>query len=58
MAGEAVISAGAQGVGSVIERDRTLINGEWQPAAGADVLEVINPIIGTPARGHRKASKP
>ena len=42
--GEAVISADAHGVGSVIGRDRILVSGERAPSAGIDVPEVINPV--------------
>src|SRR5256885_9563507 len=45
---EAIINAGAQGVCSVIERDQIFINGEWVPSAGADVIEVINPVTEEP----------
>jgi hypothetical protein len=46
--GKAVISADAQGVGSVIERDRILIDGERAPSAGVDVLKLINPATEEP----------
>jgi len=41
-------------VGSVIERDQILINGEWAPSAGIDVLEVIN----RSPRGQARSSRP